>query len=371
MPRIKKAQKRSREGETSVEPPPSNHPLAKLAGRKEIPPRYLNPKLLDSFNFNHLKEMLSMQGLMDFLQIRDKYYPELTSIAYATLGIESDNQNPNNFSMVFKLGRMLYRIHCDTLGTIWNLPLQGCLFEGGKIPLEDWGYDKMRAMQLFNLTQNEKSKIPCQTMNDEYRTLLYLVTYVLEPRASGHGNVVDEDLVLMWAMVNEIKINWLFLILHHMLRIKGKDTSGGIGYLCLWTRIFNYLGVDVSNEVVKHLNVRSEINEATLHHMGRGKEEEAPPMGFRGHPGPSSSSQEQPSMSDLMQVLQSIEYNMDQRFQGIEASQARMETNQQRLDQQIQSLQQEQRKIWRSIRRVEAWTFDEEDKIPSEDEDQD
>ncbi|MED6129913.1 hypothetical protein PIB30_112651, partial [Stylosanthes scabra] len=208
--------------------------------------------------------------------------------------------------MVFKLGRNLYRVHCDTLGRIWNLPLEGYLFEGGKIPLDDWGYDKMRAMQMFNLTQNEKSKIPCQTMNDEYRTLLYLVTYVLEPRVSGHGNVADEDLVLMWAIINEIKINWPFLILHHMLRIKGKDTSGGIGYLCLWTRIFNHLGVDVSNENVKHLNARCEINDATLHHMGRGKEEEAPPMAFRSHPGPSSSSQEQPSMSDLMQVLQSI-----------------------------------------------------------------
>ncbi|MED6165716.1 hypothetical protein PIB30_102269, partial [Stylosanthes scabra] len=78
----------------------------------------------------------------------------------------------------------------------------------------------------------------------------------IPPRVSGHGNVADEDLVLMWAMVNEIKINWPFLILHHMLRIKGKDTSGGIGYLCLWTRTFNHLGIDVSNENVKHLNAR-------------------------------------------------------------------------------------------------------------------
>ena len=148
-----------------------------------------------------------------------------------------------------------------------------------------------------------------------------------------------------------------------MLRIKGKDTSGGIGYFCLWSRIFNFLGIDVSNENVKHLNARCEINEATLHHMGRGKEVQEEEQ-FRGHPGPTN--QGEPSMSDLMQVLQSIEYNMDQRFQGIEASQARMESNQQRLDQQIQSLQQEQRKIWRSIRRVEAYTFSED-----EDEEQD
>ncbi|MED6178334.1 hypothetical protein PIB30_106640 [Stylosanthes scabra] len=221
MPRMKKTQKRSREGESSVEPPPSSHPLAKwfhanedlffyelrLTRRKEIPPRYLNPSLLDSQNFSHLKEMLNMQGLMDFLQIRYKYYPDLTSIAYATLGIESNDQDPKDFSMVFKLGRNIYKVHCSRLASIWNLPLDGCLFEGGKIPLEDWGYNKISAMQIFNLTQNDKFKIPCQPMNDEYRTLLYLITYVLEPRVFGHGNVADEDLVLMWAMVNEMKIN--------------------------------------------------------------------------------------------------------------------------------------------------------------------
>ncbi|MED6111348.1 hypothetical protein PIB30_051560 [Stylosanthes scabra] len=319
MPRMKKTQKRSREGETSVEPPPSTHPLAhwfhsnmdlifyelRLAGRKEIPPR-------------------------------DKYYPDLTCIAYATLGMESDPQNPKDFSMVFKLGRNTYKVHCSRLASIWKLPLEGCLFEGGKIPLEDWGYDKMRAIDLYNLTQNEKSKIPCQPMNDEYRTLLYLVTYVLEPIATGHGNVAEEDLVLMWAMVNEIKLNWPYLILHHMLRLKGKDTSGGIGYLCLWTRIFNYLGIDVSNEVVKTMNDRTEINEATLHHMGKGKgvqeEVQAPQMGFRCHPSPSSSSHEEPSMSDLMQVLQSIEQNMDQRFQRIEDNQTRMDRRLQRME---------------------------------------
>ncbi|MED6206528.1 hypothetical protein PIB30_027752 [Stylosanthes scabra] len=191
MPRMKKTQKRSREGESSVEPPPSSHPLAKwfhanedpifyelrLARRKEIPPRYLDPKLL-----------------------------------------ESSTQDPKDFSMVFKLGRDTYKVHCSRLASIWKLPLDGCLFEGGKIPLEDWGYDKMRAMDLFNLAQNEKSKIPCQPMNDEYRTLLYLVTYVLEPRVSGHGNRLMNPLFITWEEVKEYKkksklLKWLLEVI--------------------------------------------------------------------------------------------------------------------------------------------------------------
>ncbi|MED6172462.1 hypothetical protein PIB30_050339 [Stylosanthes scabra] len=75
------------------------------------------------------------------------------------------------------------------------------------------------------------------------RTLLYLVTYVLEPRVTSHGNIADEDLVLMWAMVNEVKINWPYLILHHMLRLKEKILPVVLIIYALWTRIFNYLGI--------------------------------------------------------------------------------------------------------------------------------
>ncbi|MED6202931.1 hypothetical protein PIB30_110536 [Stylosanthes scabra] len=73
MPRMKKTQKRSREGESSVEPPPSNHPLAK---------------------WFHANEDLIFYELR--LAVRKEIPPRLASI--------------------------------------WKLPLDGCLFEGGKVP---------------------------------------------------------------------------------------------------------------------------------------------------------------------------------------------------------------------------------------------
>ncbi|MED6165901.1 hypothetical protein PIB30_103977 [Stylosanthes scabra] len=114
MPRMKKTTKRTRE-ESSVEPPPWNHPLARyfasnedlvyyemrLAGRKEIPPR-------------------------------DKYYPDLVAIAYSTLMIEVNEENESDFSLVFKLGKDEYKLGCSELAIIWGLHNQGCLFEGGK-----------------------------------------------------------------------------------------------------------------------------------------------------------------------------------------------------------------------------------------------
>ncbi|MED6226871.1 hypothetical protein PIB30_107969, partial [Stylosanthes scabra] len=125
----------------------------RLAGRKEIPPRYLDPNLLVTQNFDPLREILDYQGIMNFVQIRDKYYPDLVAIAYSTLMIEVNEENESDFSLVFKLGKDEYKLGCSELAMIWGLPNQGYLFEGGKTPISDWGYSKENAMGIFNLTQ--------------------------------------------------------------------------------------------------------------------------------------------------------------------------------------------------------------------------
>ncbi|MED6202865.1 hypothetical protein PIB30_109846 [Stylosanthes scabra] len=184
--------------------------------------------------------------------------------------IEVNEENESDFSLAFKLGKDEYKLGCSELAMIWGLPNQGYLFEGGKTPISDWGYSKENAMGIFNLTQ---------------------------------------DLIIMWAMVNNIKINWPYFIVQHMIRLKKKETSGGLGFLCLWTRIFNRVGIDLTNEKVKHVPSQSCIDIRLLRKMGRGAneegqedQEEAPPQ---------AQEQAGPSMSDLMQILQRIERKQD------------------------------------------------------------
>ncbi|MED6199784.1 hypothetical protein PIB30_079130 [Stylosanthes scabra] len=283
----------------------------RLAGRKEIPPRYLDPNLLVTQNFDHLREILEYQGIMNFVQIRDKYYPNLVAIAYSTLMIEVNEENESDFSLVFKLGKDEYKLGCSELAIIWGLANQGCLFEGGKTPIGDWGYSKENAMGIFNLTQGTHTKIPCNPMKAEYRTLLYIISYILQLRVSGHATVCDEDLIIMWAMVNNIKINWPYFIVQHMIRLKKKKTSGGLGYLCLWTRIFNRVGIDLTNEKVKHVPSQSFIDIRLLHKMGRGAIEEGQEDQETQETPPQAQEQVGPSMRDLMQVLQRIERKQD------------------------------------------------------------
>ncbi|MED6187636.1 hypothetical protein PIB30_078228 [Stylosanthes scabra] len=113
----------------------------------------------------------------------------------------------------------------------------------------------------------------------------YMLTFSdrkeIPPRAHGHGHVTDDDLVIMYAMVNEVTINWTYFIVQHMLRFTKGQSSTGFWYVCLWNRIFNHFRIDLSEEVSKTLGNSGVIDIRTLHHMGRamedqGQEEEAP-----------------------------------------------------------------------------------------------
>ncbi|MED6158402.1 hypothetical protein PIB30_032481 [Stylosanthes scabra] len=346
-----------------------NHYVFNFHDRKEIPPRYLDIKILETQNFNVLRSILTSQGLLDFVQIRESYYPELVAMAYSTLSIEFNEECPTKFTLKFRLFKNEYEVNSGILSTLWSfddLDTSNCvLIDGNKTP-ESWGpHVKKQAFEMFNIQRAPKNKILCNVFNLEMRVLHYLLTYVIFPRSTGHTHVQVDDLVIMWAMNNDIKIHWPYFIIHHMLRFTKNDHGKGIGYVYLWTRIFKHLGIDFSNESRRLLAQQHVIDIRALHHMSSNvqREEEAqepPPQAQEDQAGPS----EKPSMSDLMRVLQNMEQNMNQRFKGIEDNQAH-------LDQQIQNLQQEQRRIWRSVRRVEAWTFDEDWNIPSEDEDQD
>ncbi|MED6138594.1 hypothetical protein PIB30_075737 [Stylosanthes scabra] len=169
------------------------------------------------------------------------------------------------------------------------------------------------------------------------RVLHYILNYVLMPRAHGHGHVTDDDLVIMYAMVNEITINWTYFIVQHMLRFTKGQSSTGFGYVCLWSRIFNHFRIDLSEEVSKTFGNSGVIDIRTLHHMGRAMEEEEAPQAHQAHQAPQTPQasheaqagpSQQPSMLDLMHVLQRIEQNqdrMDRQFQCVDRRLHRIE----------------------------------------------
>ncbi|MED6175111.1 hypothetical protein PIB30_075383 [Stylosanthes scabra] len=254
-------------------------------------------------------------------------------MAYSTLRVVFNDENEAEFMFKFKIFKKEYKIGCSELANVWNLPYSSCLFNGKK-PLKDWGSNiKQRANEMFNINRQPKKKVLVNVLTTEMRVLHYLLVYVIMPRSYGHGHIKEEDVITMWAMVNEIKINWTYFIVQHMIRFTKGLSSSGFGYVCLWTKLFNHFKIDVSGEARKGMAPTSVINIRTLHHMGRNleeqehEEEDQEPQ-EEAQAGPS----EQPSMRDLMQMIQSLGQNMDNRFQRIEDNQTRMDRRLQRME---------------------------------------
>ncbi|KAG2376205.1 uncharacterized protein HKW66_Vig0156410 [Vigna angularis] len=101
----------------------------------------------------------------------------------------------------------------------------------------------------------------------EERVLHYLIVWLLCPRGSNLAQCFEIDLMIMSAITQNIKINWVDLISDTIVRAKRYDRSH-LPYPLLISLICVYKGVDVTRE--KHLSVlRShEIEESALHQMG-------------------------------------------------------------------------------------------------------
>ncbi|MED6215122.1 hypothetical protein PIB30_110281, partial [Stylosanthes scabra] len=279
-----------------------------FASRKVIPPRYLEPNFFDHHHYPNLLGILVRQNLVNLLKIKDSYYPDLIAIAYITLDVEFEE---DDLVFSFKIGKNTYALESSELSAIWSLNYNGEKVESGHTS-EDFrrNYSKENAYTMFNIPIG----IPKPTvglLNVEHRLLHNFLTYVLIPRSGNHSLLLDEDLEIMWRM---------------------------------------YVGIDLSQADKKRLGYNHCVDTHVLNHMKRNvqeapqQEEQAPQQEEEAQPQePQDQPIKQPSMHDMMQALLRIEQNqtnMETRLHKIERNKARM---------------------LRKIRRVEAYTFSEDE----------
>ncbi|MED6166084.1 hypothetical protein PIB30_105608 [Stylosanthes scabra] len=171
MPRVKRPTKKSRGGSSSMEPPPQDHPLTQwfynkedfdlylsdFAPRKVVPPRYLEPNFFDQHHYPNLLGILVRQNLVNFLKIKDNYYPDLIAIAYTTLDVEFEE---DDLVFSFKIGKNTYALESSELSAIWSLNYNGEKVESGHTS-EDFrrNYSKENACTIFNIPIVDKKRL--------------------------------------------------------------------------------------------------------------------------------------------------------------------------------------------------------------------
>ncbi|QHO44600.1 uncharacterized protein DS421_6g172130 [Arachis hypogaea] len=178
---------------------------------------------------------------------RDEYYPHLVRAVYSTLNYVVPEPDEEGY--------------------------HGAKFTGGIAADEQWGeYNRLvslQSLQYENPHMDARGNISCSGLGIEQRILMYLFSYMLIPRKHNHGILFNEDILVLWAMVTGKEINWPYFMVHHMLEMKKGKSSVGLGYACHWTKIFKWLGIDLTEEKVVVLTNVAKIDDSTLSQMGR------------------------------------------------------------------------------------------------------
>ncbi|MED6200008.1 hypothetical protein PIB30_081196 [Stylosanthes scabra] len=184
-------------------------------------PKYLAEDVLPEAEFQEFWRLIDIQGLRQFISLRERYYPRFVAAAYTTISIFDTLRadGTGDFRFHFKLGGREYILTLQHLADIWGLQNEGATFKSGNNPHGTWNeFDKMEAARFLNLGPAASGKYPISRMSITHRLLLYMVSYVLLPRKRNHGMATEEDLPIIWAMAQEKQINWPYLITHKMVK---------------------------------------------------------------------------------------------------------------------------------------------------------
>ncbi|MED6223880.1 hypothetical protein PIB30_078443 [Stylosanthes scabra] len=151
-----------------------------------------------------------------------------------------------------------------------NLQNEGITFKGGNNPHGTWNeFNKLDVIRGLWLEHAAPRKYAINRMSTDHRLLLYVLSYMLLPRKSNHGSASEEDLLILWAMVQEKQIHWPYLIAHRMLRYsRGKPTSF-LAHAYLWMRIFEIAPLDLTREDDVEPKISHAISSKNIYQMRR------------------------------------------------------------------------------------------------------
>ncbi|MED6165526.1 hypothetical protein PIB30_100368 [Stylosanthes scabra] len=216
-----------------------------------LPPRFLSEGLLPEDKYPKFWELLDFQGLRPLLFTRERYYPRMMAAISTTFRVHNgiyNKEGDGEFRLRFRLAGFKDTLALDQLSSILGLENSRVLFKGGgEVPKKLKSFSSEGAVQRLRVSRIGGGK------------------------RGNHGVLTEEDLIILWAMVEKVKLNWPCLIVRHLVNCTTSClVNTGLGHGVLWTKIFEHLGIDLSGEEAALVDDKNTITTRHLNKMGRG-----------------------------------------------------------------------------------------------------
>ena len=99
------------------------------------------------------------------------------------------------------------------------------------------------------------------------RLVAFIVSWILTPRGSNHSTLSEEDLLMIYCIINNVRINWIHTIKEHMQKSM-RLYDFHYPYAILISKFLHYFEVDIEGELAEVIKPFNEINSGSLSKMG-------------------------------------------------------------------------------------------------------
>jgi len=188
-----------------------------------------------------LKAFTDKMGWTSFLQIREKTYEKVVKTFYFQAKAYSEKS-----LIISTIKGKQISLTPEIIAKHLNLPSDGFCVYG-----ENWDLDlKVNLADVFQyIFKANKTDFVSANLHYIPKMLNLLSQHNLIPRKGNHGKITKNDLLLIYCMFYEIRLNLPHVILHHMISaIKDENPRHGLPYGMILTRLFRELKVDLNGE---------------------------------------------------------------------------------------------------------------------------
>ncbi|KAF1888300.1 hypothetical protein Lal_00024447 [Lupinus albus] len=230
--------------------------MAKFQGRKPTYIRYVDLTWLAEQNFSFPHDM-EAQGTIQFMELKGQVYPALVREFYANFRYKDGKY----WSMI---SGNLFELNDDIFMNVGGLSSSGysigdCSWVKENFDPTEVYKSFLRGPHLYIQGQLTKAG----SLSVENRLLHYIIAYILVQRNTNHAQPTVNDLCFMYAVKNNVMINWPEEILKIMNSLS-LSQSKLLPYSIFISRIVDYLRIDVSDTIIVEYTDKDYLDYTTI-----------------------------------------------------------------------------------------------------------
>ena len=183
-----------------------------------------------------MRSILKDQRLKRFLELTGNIYPDLVKVFYTNLQFNGD-------SLVSHVKGVDMIITSDVWAAVTGLKSSGLRINRGNLGV----VEEFNKIQFYKgCLKNPHSRVRnffVGELKPDERLVTFIVSWILTPRGSNHSTLSKEDLLLIYCIMNKVKINWIQTIKEHMQKFM-RLCDFHYPYAILFSKFLHYFEVN-------------------------------------------------------------------------------------------------------------------------------